>query len=222
MHVFLWKLAPAQEKDWAKGYPKVYPILPFLLPVMLHLWQLAFLAFGEEFPGWNLKSSENPLCGAPPNKSPSSPTTAQRQNGDSHTSLPCSTENFSKSEKIKPVCCAQTVWSTLRKLRVVQRKKRRFSAVNDDALRSFRSRPALSMKLLANIGMTSWKCQATIGQLSYLFLKAHGVYKIKLSGNSFHSIPPVRWASLPGQRLWWSPSDGRYCTLKIVTSMVIL
>ena len=56
-HVFLWKLAPAQEKDWAKGYPKVSPILPFLLPVMLHLWQHAFLAFGEEFPGWNLKSS---------------------------------------------------------------------------------------------------------------------------------------------------------------------
>ena len=56
-HVFLWKLAPAQEKDWAKGYPKVSPILPFLLPVILHLWQHAFLAVGEEFPGWNLKSS---------------------------------------------------------------------------------------------------------------------------------------------------------------------
>ena len=46
-HVFLWKLAPAQEKDWAKWYPKVSPILPFSLPVMLHLWQHAFLAFGE-------------------------------------------------------------------------------------------------------------------------------------------------------------------------------
>ena len=56
-HVFLWKLAPAQEKDWAKGYPKVSPFLPFSLPVIRHLCQHAFLAFGEEFPGWNLKSS---------------------------------------------------------------------------------------------------------------------------------------------------------------------
>ena len=80
----------------------------------------------------------------------------QLRNAKTVTAIPlcraCGTENFSKSEKIKPVCCAQTVWSTLRKLRVVQRKKRRFSTVNDDALRSFRSRPALSMKLLANIG----------------------------------------------------------------------
>ena len=56
-HVFLWKLAPAQGKDWAKGYPNLSPILPFSLPVILHLWQHAFLVFGEEFPGRKNKSS---------------------------------------------------------------------------------------------------------------------------------------------------------------------
>ena len=60
---------------------------------------------------------------------------------------------------------------------------------------------------MVDFGMTWSKCQATIGQLSYLFhrhkiqtacmfshfrFKAHGGYKIQLSGNSFHSIPPVR------------------------------
>ena len=74
-HVFLWKLAPAQGKDWAKGYPNLSPILPFSLPVILHLWQHAFLAYGEEFPGRKNKSSQNPLCGAPPNKSTFSSTT---------------------------------------------------------------------------------------------------------------------------------------------------
>ena len=56
-HVFLWKLAPAQGKDWAKGYPKLSSILPFSLPVILHLWQHAFLVFGEDFPGRKNKSS---------------------------------------------------------------------------------------------------------------------------------------------------------------------
>ena len=56
-HVFLWKLAPAQGKDRAKGYPNLSPILSFSLPVILHLWQHAFLVFGEEFPGRKNKSS---------------------------------------------------------------------------------------------------------------------------------------------------------------------
>ena len=94
-HVFLWKLARTQEKDWAKGYPKVSPILPFSLPVMLHLWQYAcVLAIGEEFPGWNLKSSWNPLCGAPPNKSTSLLTSLQHQSCDNRTSVACGNENF--------------------------------------------------------------------------------------------------------------------------------
>ena len=57
-------------------------MVSFSLPVMLHLWQNAFSAFGEEFPGRNLKSSQNILCSAPPNKSTSPPTAPQRKNGD--------------------------------------------------------------------------------------------------------------------------------------------
>ena len=52
---FYGNSSPRKEKT--ERCPKLSPTLPFSLPVLLHVWQHAFLALGEEFQGRNNRSS---------------------------------------------------------------------------------------------------------------------------------------------------------------------
>ena len=127
---------PAQEKDWAKGYPKVSSILPFSCPVMLHLWQHAFFSIRGRVSGTEFKIDLKSFVWRPSEQidfSANSSATPKRWQPSLsalwHGEL-FKIKNKKKLDKIEPVCCAQTVWSTSGKLRVVQLEKRRFSSVN--------------------------------------------------------------------------------------------
>ena len=67
-----------------------------------------FVSIRGRVSGAEFKIKLKSFVSAPPNKSTSSPTAPQRQNGDD-TSLPCGTENFSKLEKIEPVLPPNTL-----------------------------------------------------------------------------------------------------------------
>ena len=203
---------PRTRKRLRERIPEVSPILPFLLPVMLHLWQHAFLAFGEEFPGWKFKIELKSFVWRPSEQIyffANSCATPKRW--QPYVSVLWHGELFKVREyetralrpnsliNVKEVASGAT-WEEeiqCRERRCPQKLPVTPSAFNETAGKHW---------TMEDFGMTWWKCQATTGQLSYLFhrhkiqtacmfshfrFKAHGVYKIKLRGISFYTAGPV-------------------------------
>ena len=100
---------PRTRKRLSERIPEPLSDFALLIAGDTPSWQHAFLAYGEEFPERKNKSSQNPLCGAPPNKSSFFVNNSATLSGDSHTSVPCGTENFSKFEEIKLVFSTETM-----------------------------------------------------------------------------------------------------------------